>query len=212
VTGDPLTVLDYVVCNENDWNKVKQYYIQGTKGLLVVYNREIKQQKMDKALRNILITLVVLAISFAMMLFITSNSTLADPAQLLTRHKGEEYLRPYYQRPDVRAFIWAASGSALYYAASVLVYFLLQNLMGWGFAPTPPAAPVISRRSRADLAWTSPRFPSQVRRVGCVGGLVAHQDLRVRRDRGAARVRHRARHTRHVHVALPLHPRPPRRG
>ena len=41
-------MLDYVVCNENDWNKVKVYYVQGIKGLLVVYNREIALQ----ALRN----------------------------------------------------------------------------------------------------------------------------------------------------------------
>jgi len=31
LTGDKLTVLDYVVCNENDWAKVKVYYVQGIK-------------------------------------------------------------------------------------------------------------------------------------------------------------------------------------
>ena len=131
LTGDKLTMLDYVVCNENDWNKVKVYYVQGVKGLLVVYNREIALQKLDKALRNIAITAVVLLIVFAMMLFIISNATLADPMQLVTRRRGEEFLRPYYQRPDVRAFIWAIAGTALYYTASILVYYLLQNLLGF---------------------------------------------------------------------------------
>ena len=120
-------MLDYVVCNENDWAKVKVYYVQGIKGLLVVYNREIALQKRDKALRNIAITAVVLLIVFAMMIFIISNATLADPMQLITRRRGEEYLRPYYQRADVRAFIWAIAGTALYFTAAILVYYLLQD-------------------------------------------------------------------------------------
>ena len=57
ITGEELTILDYVVCNQNDWNKVKQYYIQGIKGLMVVYNREIATQKAQKATRNHLMTL-----------------------------------------------------------------------------------------------------------------------------------------------------------
>ena len=41
LTGEELTVRGKVVCLENNWNMVKQYYVQGIKGLLVVYAREI---------------------------------------------------------------------------------------------------------------------------------------------------------------------------
>jgi len=51
--------------------------------------------------------------------------------QLITRRRGEEYLRPYYQRADVRAFIWAIAGTVLYFTAAILVYYLLQNLLGF---------------------------------------------------------------------------------
>eukprot|EP00966_Prymnesium_polylepis_P290417 6708415-Prymnesium_polylepis.1 len=35
LTGEQLTVRGRVVCLENDWDMVKQYYVQGIKGLLV---------------------------------------------------------------------------------------------------------------------------------------------------------------------------------
>ena len=131
ITGEELTILDYVVCNQNDWNKVKQYYIQGIKGLMVVYNREIATQKAQKATRNHLMTLAPLLIIGAIMVFVTSSSTLADPMQLVTKRNGEEYLRSYYTRTDVRAVMWAVALSALYYTTAILFYYLLQNLLGF---------------------------------------------------------------------------------
>ena len=44
---------------------------------------------------------------------------------------GEEYLRPYYKRPDVIAFLWALGVTVFYYSATILTYYLLQNLLGY---------------------------------------------------------------------------------
>ena len=44
LTGEELTVRDMLVCQSNDWDMVKQYYIQGIKGLLTVYNREVRRE------------------------------------------------------------------------------------------------------------------------------------------------------------------------
>ena len=46
-------------------------------------------------------------------MFIIANATLADPMQLVTKRRGEEFLRPYYQRPDVRACICYLLGLSL---------------------------------------------------------------------------------------------------
>ena len=108
-----------------------QLVTSGLWGLL--YYREIRGRAMLVWIAFALwtITAVVLLIVFAMMIFIISNATLADPMQLITRRRGEEYLRPYYQRADVRAFIWAIAGTVLYFTAAILVYYLLQNLLGF---------------------------------------------------------------------------------
>ena len=63
LTGEQLTVRGRVVCLQNDWNKVKQYYVQGIKGLLVVYNRETDVQWGRRYLRNVLLTLALVAIA-----------------------------------------------------------------------------------------------------------------------------------------------------
>lgn len=46
------------------------------------------------------------------------------------RYRGEEYMRSYYRRPDVVAAFWAFGLVTFYYAATVLTYYLLQNLFG----------------------------------------------------------------------------------
>jgi len=50
---------------------------------------------------------------------------------LYRRYRGEEYMRSYYRRPDVVAAFWAFGLVTFYYAATVLTYYLLQNLFGY---------------------------------------------------------------------------------
>ena len=43
LTGEELSVRGKVVCLQNDFNLVKMYYVQGIKGLLAVYSREVQE-------------------------------------------------------------------------------------------------------------------------------------------------------------------------
>ena len=105
-------------------------YVQGIKGLLTVYNREIAAQKAAFAFRNQLLTFGVLLVVVIVVWFLVITATLADPSQLWQRNRGEEYMRPYYQRRDVHAFLWAVGGTLVYYTAAILVFFLICNLLG----------------------------------------------------------------------------------
>ena len=69
MTGEELTVRDMLVCQSNDWNRVKQYYIQGIKGLLVVYNREVVFQMRYIGLRNHALTMALLVVVLAVIFF-----------------------------------------------------------------------------------------------------------------------------------------------
>ena len=91
----------------------------------------VRRYKMQNFLRNIALTLFILFIALAAIVYLVAVSTLADPLELFRRYKGEEYLRPYYKRLDVIAAMWALGVTVLYYLGTVLTYFLLQNLMGY---------------------------------------------------------------------------------
>ena len=75
-----------VVCLENNWDMVKQYYVQGIKGLLVVYNRERVIQTGRARLRNQLLTLALLICVLTVIVYLTVSATLADPSELYRRH------------------------------------------------------------------------------------------------------------------------------
>ena len=64
LTGEELTVQGKLVCAQNDWNLVKVYYIQGIKGLLTVYNREVARVKRINLARNLALTGAVAASLF----------------------------------------------------------------------------------------------------------------------------------------------------
>lgn len=145
VTGEELSVRGKVVCNQNDWNLIKQYYIQGTKGLLAVYNREVARFKFQNMIRNLALTVALLGVALAAVIYLVSASTLADPLDLFRRHYGVECQRTYYRRPDVIATVWAGFGAAFYYIATVLTFFLVQNFLGFkawdaSIASGPPEA------------------------------------------------------------------------
>merc|ERR1719174_395384 len=109
LTGEELTVQGKSVCSLNDWNKVKMYYVQGIKGLLTVYNREVARTKRINLARNLAPTSAAGGVTLAAFISLVAASTLADPAELYRRYRGEEYMRTYYRRrPDVVAFLWAA--------------------------------------------------------------------------------------------------------
>ena len=95
-----------------------------------MYNREIAAQKAAFAFRNQLLTFGVLLVVVIVVWFLVITATLADPSQLWQRNRGEEYMRPYYQRRDVHAFLWAVGGTLVYYTAAILVFFLICNLLG----------------------------------------------------------------------------------
>ena len=80
-----------------------------------MYNREIAAQKAAFAFRNQLLTFGVLLVVVIVVWFLVITATLADPSQLWQRNRGEEYMRPYYQRRDVHAFLWAVGGTLVYY-------------------------------------------------------------------------------------------------
>ena len=130
LTGEELTVQGKIVCSQNDWNLVKQYYVQGIKGLLVVYNREVARTKRINLARNLALTGAVSGVTLAAFVYLVSASTLADPAELYRRSRGEEYMRSYYRRPDVVAAFWALGLVIFYYVATIMTYYLLQNLYG----------------------------------------------------------------------------------
>ena len=129
-----------------------------------MYNREIAAQKAAFAFRNQLLTFGVLLVVVIVVWFLVITATLTDPSQLWQRNRGEEYMRPYYQRRDVHAFLWAVGGTLVYYTAAILVFFLICNLLGHrtgtvgrgashtqptklSSAPHPPQ--VLGRRCRA---------------------------------------------------------------
>jgi hypothetical protein len=131
LTGPELTVQGKVVCTLNDWNKVKLYYVQGIKGLLVVYNREVARTKRINLARNLALTGALSGVTLAAFVYLVSASTLADPTELYRRYRGEQYIRSYYRRPDVVAAFWAIGLVIFYYVATILTYYLLQNFCGY---------------------------------------------------------------------------------
>ena len=104
--------------------------MQGIKGLLVVYNREVARTKRINLARNLALTGAVSGVTLAAFVYLVSASTLADPAELYRRSRGEEYMRSYYRRPDVVAAFWALGLVIFYYVATIMTYYLLQNLYG----------------------------------------------------------------------------------
>ena len=98
LTGEELTIRGRVVCTQNNWDLVKQYYVQGIKGLMVVYNRQVAQTKAANLLRNLLLTLALAGVAFSSLLYLVTAFTLADPMELVRRHRGEECALP-----DVRS-------------------------------------------------------------------------------------------------------------
>ena len=167
LTGEELTVRDMLVCQSNDWNRVKQYYIQGIKGLLVVYNREVRYQMRSIGLRNHALTMALLSVVLCIIFFTArthcralslvlaahsrpspiaaaadhaprpraqvTQTTLADLGQLIRPFRGEEYMQRYFARADVRAALWAFCSVMAYYLATILLYFLLQNILGYRY-------------------------------------------------------------------------------
>lgn len=131
LTGEELTMRGKVVCTLNDWNMVKIYYVQGIKGLLTVYNREVARTKRINLARNLALTGALALVVLAAFIYLVAANTLADPSELYRRHHGIDYHQSYYHRPDVVAFLWALSLIAFYYAATTLTYYLLQNLLGY---------------------------------------------------------------------------------
>ena len=85
VTGEELTVKGKVVCTQNDWSLVKQYYVQGIKGLMVVYNREVERIKTLNLVRNLLLTMAIAGVVLVALVYLVSASTLADPIELVRR-------------------------------------------------------------------------------------------------------------------------------
>ena len=123
-----------------------------------MYNREIAAQKAAFAFRNQLLTFGVLLVVVIVVWFLVITATLADPSQLWQRNRGEEYMRPYYQRRDVHAFLWAVGGTLVYYTAAILVFFLICNLLGHRYGDASRAgrihtrtAPQLSSRSSSSL-------------------------------------------------------------
>ena len=131
LTGEAGTTRGRVVCLENDWDAVKQYYVQGIKGLLAVYSREIVIQRRRKEVRNVLLTLALMTCVCTVILYLTASATLADPSELIYRYRGEEFMKPYFQRRDVIAFVWAFGTIALFYVSTILTYYLLQSILGY---------------------------------------------------------------------------------
>jgi len=80
LTGEELTVQGKLVCAQNDWNLVKVYYIQGIKGLLTVYNREVARVKRINLARNLALTGAVGGVTLSAFVYLVAASTLAVSA------------------------------------------------------------------------------------------------------------------------------------
>ena len=98
---------------------------------LAVYNREVARTKRINLARNLALTSAVGGVTLAAFIYLVAASTLADPAELYRRYRGEAYMRSYYRRPDVVAAFWAVGLVVFYYVATILTYYLLQNLFGY---------------------------------------------------------------------------------
>ena len=79
-----------------------------------------------------------------------TQTTLADLGQLIRPYRGEEYMQRYFARADVRAALWAFCSVTAYYLTTILLYFLLQNILGHAAAHNNPHPPRDTRPRRPE--------------------------------------------------------------
>ena len=67
---------------------MRQYYVQGIKGLLVLYNREVARTKFLNFIRNFALTSAIVIVAFASFLYLVTNphpNTDHDPSHPVTQ-------------------------------------------------------------------------------------------------------------------------------